>query len=296
MGPYTVQFLENIARVRRFSSHTLLAYSNDLRQFEAYLAAQYDVMHMERADSSMIRSWLAGLMEADASSATVQRKRSTLKSFYKYLLTEGLISADPTEVLNPIKSGSRLPDFVEERQLAMLWSDRLYSDNWKGRRDILMMSMFYTTGMRLSELIGLRHMDIDPERRLVRVFGKGKKVRLLPILDETFSLYNKYREAIMASASFSETDRIFLTDKSEPCYTAFVYRKVNHYLGKVTTKAKKSPHVLRHSFATHMLNAGADLNAIKELLGHASLAATQVYTHNSIEKIKHIYKQAHPKA
>jgi integrase/recombinase XerC len=296
MGSSSDQFLQYLRQERRFSPHTLTAYENDLKQFSAYLSGQYGLDNLLEADAPLIRSWFALLLSDGYSRGSINRKISSLKSFYKYQLKNGEIAANPMDRLRSVKKERKLPVFVQEDKLAELFDPQGFKQDFSGLRDLLMLELLYTTGIRLSELLNLRHGDIDPDANTIRVTGKRDKQRMIPLLEhvkQTYQLYCREKEKLFETGGSGE---VLVTDKGKKTYPAFVYRRVIFYLRQVTTRTKKSPHVLRHSFATHMLDHGADLNAIKEILGHASLAATQVYTHNTIEKIKTIYKQAHPKA
>jgi integrase/recombinase XerC len=244
----------------------------------------------------LIRSWIVSLMEAGAEPRTVNRKLTTLRSFFKYLMRMGRVKTDPLIRIQGPKSGSRLPVFVEEDKMTELLTKVDFGPDYEDKMARVIVETFYNTGMRLSELINLKITDIDFYQSSLKVLGKRSKERLIPIgreLQEQLKAYLKLREAIATEAS---GDYLFVRAKGKKVNEKFVYKMINFYLGLVTTLEKKSPHVLRHTFATHMLNNGADLNAIKELLGHANLSATQIYTHNTIEKLKNIHKQAHPKA
>ncbi len=296
MACYSEQFLDYLRQVKRYSDHTLLAYQIDIEQFMGFLSDQYGIQQVELANASMVRTWFAGLMDERIARSTFNRKRSTLRSLYKFLLAYDIIQINPMDHLAAVKKGKRLPVYIDEDKLDTLLQTEDFVTDFNGMRDLLMLEMLYGTGMRLSELIHLQHKDIDAGRKQISITGKGKKQRSLPLLDSLLDTYNKYCLEKRREYDLKASNYVFVTDKGEQLYPAFVYRRVRKYLGRVTTKTRKSPHVMRHSFATHMLNRGADLNAIKELLGHSSLSATQVYTHNTIEKIKQIYKQAHPKA
>ncbi len=296
MGAETERFLQYLAQEKRYASHTLMAYSNDLKQFSTYLKQQFDLDEMELAQTFMIRSWLAGLMAGGMARTSLNRKLSSVKSFFHYLQKKEIVPQNPTLKVSNIKKSSRLPVFVEEEKMDQLLDQVPFENDFSGLRDRLIIELLYFTGMRLSELIELKQDDFDLYNNNVKITGKRNKQRIVPLLDKvrkTFLDYTLQKEKLFGPSGASY---VFVTDKGKKLYAKFVYRRVNLYLSYVTTKTKKSPHVLRHSFATHMLNHGADLNAIKEILGHANLSATQVYTHNTIEKIKNIYKQAHPKA
>lgn len=296
MVGHSEKFLDYLRQVKRYSSHTLLAYRTDLVQFADFMNEQYGVDNFEQANASMVRTWFAGLMDEGIAKSTFNRKRSTLRSFFKFLITNDLIESNPLDHLAAVKKDKRLPVYVDEDKLDDLLNPDDFEHNFHGLRDLLMLEMLYTTGMRLSELINLRHNDIDSSRKQVSITGKGNKQRSVPLLDSLLYTYNKYCEEKNRVYGTNVSPFVFVTDKGKQLYPGFVHRRVRNFLGRVTTKTRKSPHVMRHSFATHMLNRGADLNAIKELLGHANLSATQIYTHNTIEKIKQVYKLAHPKA
>jgi len=242
----------------------------------------------------MIRSWLVHLMEEKISPRSVNRKLTTLKSFYKFLIRNGVIIQDPMRKISSPKTSKHLPLFMEKDQMDLLLDQALFEEGYPGMRNRVIVELFYVTGMRLSELVNLKEIDVDFQTDTIRVLGKRNKERLIPFSKKTKLLLKSY--LLEKSKEFGPDESLFLTDKGKKIYPKMVYLLVHHQLSKVTTLAKKSPHVLRHTFATQMLNNGAELNAVKDLLGHANLSATQVYTHNSIEKLKRIYKQAHPKA
>ncbi len=290
------KFLKYLRQVKRYSNHTLLAYSTDIDQFSSFLNEHYELEGVEHANAAMVRTWFASLMEEGISRSTFNRKRSALRSLFKYLISNDIAEVNPMDHLAAVKKDKPLPVYVDEEKFDTLLKPDDFADSFKGMRDLLMLEMLYATGMRLSELINLQHKNIDSSRKQISITGKGNKQRLVPLFDSLLVTYHKYCEAKKEEYWNHASPYVFVTDKGKQLYPGFVYRKVRFYLGRVTTKTRKSPHVIRHSFATHMLNRGADLNAIKELLGHANLSATQVYTHNTIEKIKQVYKQAHPKA
>ncbi len=296
MSHHSDFFLDYLFRVRRYAKHTLTAYRNDLEQFESYLSAVFDVSEASDADAAMIRSWLASLSREKVARATFNRKVSCLRSFFNYMENKGVVTRNPMRKIKSLKADERLPVFLEEEKMAALFTEGDFADGFSGLRDLLMLEIFYSTGIRLSELINLRHGDLDPGSGQIRISGKGNKQRIVPLLDKVVLLYQKYSNEKQKLYEAGAGHWLFVTDKGKQLYPMWVQRKVSRYMSMVSTKTRKSPHVIRHSFATHMLNRGADLNAIKELLGHANLSATQVYTHNSIEKIKRVYKQAHPRA
>jgi integrase/recombinase XerC len=245
----------------------------------------------------MIRSWIVSLMEEGISPRSINRKITTLKSFYKFLLKEGSVKENPMSRVVAPKTSHRLPSFVEQDSMDTLFNKVDFGEGYPAARDRMIIELFYATGMRLSELINLREDDVDYVKNVIKVTGKRNKQRLIPLSMNLANVLNDYIG--MKRKAFSSSNPatwLFLTNKGEKLYSRMVSRIVHQYLDQVTTISKRSPHVIRHTFATHMLNNGADLNAIKEILGHANLAATQVYTHNTIEKLKSIYKQAHPRA
>ncbi len=289
-------FLQYLQIEKRYSPHTVRSYSNDLDQFYSYLSAQGLPGDPGLVTSNDIRSWIVSMMDNNYSSVSVHRKISCLRVFYRYMRKEGVISSDPLEKVVLPKRKKRLPLFVEEDALARLLDNYDFGKDLKGIRDITIVEMLYLTGMRRSELINLRDRDADLEGGTVKVTGKRNKQRIIPMLD---SFTVRLREYIRMRNDFLGTgasEWLFVTDKGNKLYDKYVYNTVRSYLAMVTTIEKKSPHILRHTFATHMLNHGADLNSIKEFLGHANLSATQVYTHNTFEKLRKIYKQAHPRA
>ncbi len=285
------EFLEFARFEKRFSNHTLVAYSNDLNQFITYLNSTYEIKNTEEINHTIIRSWIVSLMEQKISPRSVNRKITTLKTFYKYLLRQNIATENPMlKILSP-KTSKRLPAFVEKEKMDTLLDDTVFGDDFDGQRNKLILELFYATGIRLSELINLKQANVDLYLCQIKVLGKRNKERIVPfntILKEQIQQY------ITAKANLNN-EFLFVNKEGKQLYEKFVYRIVNTYLSQITTADKKSPHVLRHTFATHMLNNGADLNAIKELLGHANLSATQVYTHNTVEKLKNIHEQAHPK-
>jgi integrase/recombinase XerC len=291
------EFLHYIEFERRYSKHTLISYTKDLEQFSEFLQETYQVEKANEIDFVFIRSWIATLMEEGKSPRTVNRKISTLKSYFRYLLKVGKIEDNPVLKITGPKVRKKLPVFIEEKSMNLLATEFASPESFEQARDRLVVELFYATGIRRAELIGLKAEDVNRDSRLIKVLGKRNKERLIPIHDSLFTLIDSYlsfKENTIAT-QFQEA-YFFLTVKGKKMYPKLVYRIVNNYLSRVSTQKKKSPHVLRHTFATHMLNHGADLNAVKELLGHANLAATQIYTHNTIEKLKNIYKLAHPKA
>ena len=289
------QFLNFIKYEKRYSGHTVTAYEKDLDQFIQFGNEMVEDFCLVGADHHLIRQWVISLMNEGMTVVSVKRKISTLRSLYKFLLREGIIKKNPTELVTMPKSGKKLPQFVQEKEMNHLLDTSFFPDDFMGMRDKAIIALFYGTGIRLSELKGIRMKDFDLRERLVKVLGKRNKERLIPYPSEISADLACYMDA--RKELFDDPDGFFfLTDKGDQAYDKLLYRIVRKYLGLVTTMEKRSPHILRHSYATHLLNRGADLNAIKELLGHASLAATQVYTHTTFEKLKKIYNQSHPRA
>jgi len=302
-------FINYIQFEKRYSIHTVIAYRTDLEQFYEFLSQQYGISEIIDVSHSMIRSWLVFLLEKQNSPRSINRKITTLKSFYKFLLKEGIINQNPIRKIITPRMSKRLPVFVEKERMEMLLDKIDFGEDFHALRDRLILEMFYATGIRLSELVNLKESDIDFHHSSIKVMGKRNKERIIPFSDKFGKLLKTYihacRDAINSvspdgvsthTVPLLSSAALFFTDSGRKMYPKMVYRIVNNYLGQVTTIDKKSPHVLRHTFATHLLNNGAELNAVKELLGHANLSATQIYTHITIEKLKKIYQQAHPKA
>ncbi len=288
-------FYQYLALERRFSPHTLAAYENDLRNFIEYATQQQCLTSAVEVRHSHIRAWAAVQMQNGMSARSVNRRLSCLHSYFRFLKRRGFIEKDPMlKVLAP-KTGKRLPVFLQERQMAALFSDIDFGSDFSGLRDRLILEVLYATGMRRGELVGLKLPDIDSSRMSFRISGKGGKERLIPFARYLQDLLNDYLKIRMETFPATAEPWLFLNNKGEKMGPGSVYYAVRKHLSQVTTAEQRSPHVLRHSFATHLSNRGADLNAIKELLGHASLAATQVYTHNSIDRLIQVYEQAHPK-
>lgn len=288
------RFLQYIRYEKRFSPHTILAYENDLKQFFQFQNKLYETDDPAAITHSMIRSWMVDLMEKEISPRSVTRKLTSLKTYYKFLLRSGSVKSNPMLKVQAPKTSKRLPVFVDENKMNLLFSDCDFGEGFESVRDRLMLEIFYATGMRLAELIGLTDDRINVYDCQIKVLGKRNKERILPFtkkLKDLIGIYLEERRKVTGDAP-----AFFITGKGKKLYPKFVYRMVTQRLGSVTTLEKRSPHILRHTFATHMLNRGADINSVKELLGHSSLSATQVYTHNTIEKLKEVYKQAHPRA
>ena len=289
-------FIRYIKFEKRFSPHTVLAYEGDLDQFFNYAKLTYETEAPDEINHSMVRSWIVSMMEQKITPRSINRKITTLKTFYKFLLRNGEITTNPMQKVQAPKVSKRLPVYVEESNMKVLFAEGDFGEGFIGLRDRLLMELFYATGMRLSELVNLKDRDFDLGNCQVKVLGKRNKERIIPFADPLKNMIKEYL-TLKENQQFTEhSERFFVEQSGVPVSPKKPYYIVNKYLKHATTISKKSPHVLRHTFATHMLNNGADLNSVKELLGHANLAATQVYTHNTIEKLKKVYKQAHPRA
>ncbi|NEU07669.1 tyrosine-type recombinase/integrase [Flavihumibacter sp. R14] len=299
---FTERFISYLQFEKRYSAHTISAYQKDLKQFSEFLGqSEITIGH---ATHMHVRSWLMSMMDSGTDSRTINRKSSTLRSFYKFLLREHLVPENPMQKIQSLKTAKRLPVVVEEKKLAA-WLDLAGAkdedggeeeQSFPGLRDLLVVEILFGTGIRLAELISLKEQDVDLYENQIKVLGKRNKERIIPINRLLCNLLKEYMQ-VKKSQNFNNNNGVLIvTNTGNNSYPQLIYRIVKSCLNHISTSDKKSPHVLRHTFATSLLNNGADLNAIKELLGHASLAATQVYTHNSVERLKTIYKQAHPKA
>jgi len=287
-------FLEYLLLEKKYSKHTITAYRNDLISFSDFCEVVYDHADISSSNYSQIRSWIVSLVDDKVSNRSINRKISSLKSFYKYSQKIKAIEVNPLATHKALKTPKKVqvPFSVKEVNLAL--SEIAIDDSFEAIRDKLIVELFYSTGMRRAELINLKVSSIDMSEKLVKVLGKRNKERLIPLLP---SIVKSLKDYIQNRSNLDvKSDHLFLTQKGNKIYETLVYRVINNYFSKVSSKLKKSPHILRHSFATHLLNEGADLNSVKELLGHSSLASTQVYTHNSLEQIKKVYKQAHPRS
>lgn len=297
MEASATQFLDYLKFEKRTSAHTVTAYEGDLEQFEQFMAENFAGVALCACEPVMVRAWMLSLVESGMTTRTVSRKVSALRAFFRYHTRMGHVAHNPMESVTSPKISKRLPQFVDETDMENLFREELFDDSFEGWRDRFIIELFYVTGMRLSELVNIRRNDLDLYNCQVRVLGKRNKERIIPFSTRVKSVAEKYLQLFEEiQPDNSNNFFIFVAQNGNKIYPKAVYRIVRRYLDMVTTIDKRSPHVLRHTFATHMLNRGADINAIKEILGHSSLAATQVYTHNSIEKLKNIYNQAHPRA
>ncbi|MEY4925693.1 MAG: hypothetical protein RI894_129 [Bacteroidota bacterium] len=290
-----VQFVAHCQATRLYATHTVTAYANDLAQFNTFFSESYSLTSVAEVRHLHVRAWVVSLLRNNIEPRSVRRKLSALKAFFKHLILRNTIAEDPTKRVAIPKVGKRLPVAAEEKSMEMLFDDVAFSPDFKGIRDKLILDILYTTGLRRSELANLTINAVDLPQQHFRIAGKGGKMRILPFgkpLSQAIAAYLTAKE----QEGFHNEPILIVTDKGKPMSPEYIYKKVHHYLSLVTTVEQRSPHVLRHSFATHLLDHGADINAIKDLLGHGSLAATQIYTHNSIERLKDVYKQAHPRS
>lgn len=289
-------FIDYLKFQKRYSQHTIISYKNDLSSFFDFILHQFGETPLPDIKPAFIRSWLAELKQHGMESKSINRKISTLKSFFKFQLREQTIKVSPmTAIISP-KVNKRLPQFVESADITTLLGSVEFPDTWAGKTDRLILELFYNTGIRQAELVGLQEADISKANNTIKVLGKGNKERIIPVNNKLLNQAFEYMAAKKTVFEVYDKNCLLVSPAGKKLYPRYVYNSVKKYLSLVTTISKKSPHVLRHSFATHLMNNGADLNAVKELLGHSSLAATQIYTHNTIEKLKDIHKKAHPKA
>jgi integrase/recombinase XerC len=294
--PYTQEFTQYLSYEKRYSAHTIRAYTDDLSQFFAFIAQEFDELEITQIKGTFVRSFLASLKDNDITPKSINRKLSTLKTYFKFLLRNQYIPVSPLTNITAPKISKRLPQYVEEKDMKTLFQYVEFTNDYTGALHKVILSLFYYTGMRLSELQELQLNQINIMGSNLKVLGKGNKERIIPIVAELKNELNSYFLQRKTLEIVVDPSHLLLSTKGKKLYAKYIYTIVKRYLGEVTTISKKSPHILRHSFATHLTNNGAELNAVKELLGHASLAATQIYTHNSIEKLKAVYKKAHPKA
>jgi len=278
-------FLDYLRKERRGSDHTVRCYKSDLNQMKKFMSECYGEMDLTAIESEWIRSWIVSLVKAGKSPRTIHRKVSVYRTFVKFARRQGLMFVNPAESVVLPKVEKRMPEVVPEHAMSKLFAEEVFDNDWMGRRDRSMMALLYETGIRMSELISLKIDDVDGARRELRVYGKGRKERILPLMPATLQSIMQHVMDLPVGG-----DELFVTDAGSSLYPSFVYRRVNHYLGEVSSLQKCSPHVLRHTFATHLLNRGAELAAVKDLLGHASLSSTQVYTQHTTAKLKEFHK------
>jgi len=287
-------FIHYLKFEKRYSSHTITAYQTDLEQFFLFLAQDYQIQSLAQITHFHIRTWLAGIREVDQTPRTINRKMSSLNSFYKFLMKAGIADKNPVQMLHAQRLPERLPVYLKEKETSNLLDEVVFDEGFKGMTDRLICELFYATGLRRNELLTLRENDVEWSLKQIRVLGKGNKERLLPVNDALLDAMRGYIEE-KRKLENQNSQYLFNLETGEPLYPMYIYRVVNQYMSLITTLKKKSPHVLRHTFATHLLNNGANIQAIKDLLGHSSLAATQVYTHTNIDRLKEIHRQNHPR-
>lgn len=291
MAPFFMhKFLEYLRTEKRYSEHTIVSYEKDLLQFVDFSGIESE-NELSEVRPTIIRGWIVDLMENDFTARSVNRKLSALRTFFKFYMKEGIVSQNPLKTVRGPRMEKRLPSFAKSEELQQHKLNELFSNDFSGVRDRLMFEFLYQTGIRSSELIGIKESDVREGQ--IKVLGKRNKERIIPINRELYKQIKNYRE--LRSDLAISTDHFFVLDNGKKLYPKFVYRKINSYLTKATDLEKRSPHVLRHTFATHMLNNGAGLEVLKDLLGHANLSATQVYTHNSFAQLNSIYSQSHPR-
>lgn len=291
----TNSFFKYLQYEKRYSNHTLVSYKNDLDQLTRFLNTHYPETSIEEANHAILRDWIISLSENGLSENSINRKLVTLRSFYKFLIKNGAVEKSPISKLTNLKTKKRLPQFVRESDMHLLLDHGIFEDSFQGLRDHITIEVLYGTGIRLSELIELKIADIDFINNSIKVLGKRNKERVIPITRALRNLIDQYVSQKNAEFSGNDNDYLIVSNKGEKSYPMMINRIVKKCL-KGSSVDKKSPHILRHTYATHLLERGADLNAVKDLLGHQSLAATQIYTHNSLGKLKKVFDQAHPKA
>ncbi len=289
-------FFKYLQYEKRYSPKTILSYQTDIHQFSKFLERSYDEKHPELATYGAVRAWIVSLVEIKLDPRSINRKIACLRSFFKFCLKQEAIEKDPMQKIRVLKTPKKLPHFVHEEDMTKLLDNVEFENSLEGWRDRLIIELFYGTGIRLSELIGLKEQNINLYERTIKVLGKRNKERVIPFSKSIVSIIGEYRKVKDREVEKKNHGLLFVNNSGEPVYPMMIYRLVRKYLDQFTSVEKRSPHVLRHSFATHLLNKGAEINAVKDLLGHTSLAATQVYTHNSMEKLKKVFDQAHPKA
>ena len=292
-------FLDFLKFEKRYSVHTITSYKNDLRDFTYFLDRTYPGTPVHTASHTFIRSWLAELKNQGLEATSINRKISSLRSLFKYLLRTGEVQSSPMAKLHGLKIGRKLPVFVKEKEVADLLENlSIHIEDWRSLNASIMIHIFYATGMRLSELVNLKTRQLDLEKKQIKVLGKGNKERIIPVSPDLVAMIREYelqKKDQFPKVAAGQEAPLLLTEKGKKLYPKYAWTIVNAHLSMATSLDKRSPHILRHSFATHLMNNGADLNAVKELLGHSSLAATQVYTHNTIGKLRDIHKKAHPR-
>lgn len=295
MNSTILAYKEYLVKEKNYSLLTVQAYVSDIESFQNYLSLNHDAIPLEEVVYSQIRSWIVLLIESNISNTSVNRKISSLKSYFKFLLKIKQIKVNPLLKHKSLKTAKKIQIPFSEKELQDVFEFNSYTNDFSGIRNQLIIELFYTTGMRRAELIHLQIGNVDLFQKTIKVIGKRNKERIIPLLDCTVKLIELYKEQRNHLQVISNNDMLILSKNGNKVSESFVYRLINEYFSAVSQKTKKSPHVLRHSFATHLLNNGADLNSVKELLGHASLSSTQIYTHSSLAALKKVYQEAHPR-
>lgn len=288
-------FIDYLIKERNYSNNTIIAYKNDLNVFKNYCLKEFNHENLNTSDYSFIRSWIVSLVESGLTNRSVNRKISVLRSYFNFLLKIGEIEKSPLKNHKPLKEEKKVQVPFSEKEIKLLLDGNFFKKDYEGTMIKTLIELFYSTGLRLSEVTNLKTSSVDLINKKIKVLGKRNKERIIPIIDPLKSQLFKFKELKREIVDETKNEFFFVDKKNLKLKNIYVYKVVNNYLNKVSTKSKRSPHMLRHSFATHLLNNGADINSVKELLGHASLAATQIYTHTSMEKIKSIYKKSHPR-
>lgn len=295
MDKNQIAFKDYLLQEKNYSIHTVTAYEKDLENFAEFVLVNYEQADLNDVNYSQIRSWIVYLMDKGLSSASVNRKISSLKSFYKFLLKSKQIEVSPLVKHKSLKTGSKIQIPFSEKEVQLVLTEGFFTDDFEGKRDKLIIDLLYATGMRRAELIELKMENVDLHVNTIKVLGKRNKERIIPILPEISSQVKLYLDERSGLEVIQEPSLFFLTKLGNKLNISLVYRLINGYFSGVSEKVKKSPHIIRHSFATHLLNNGADINSVKDLLGHATLASTQVYTHNSLAELKKVHAASHPR-
>jgi len=289
-------FISYLSLEKNYSIHTVNAYQNDIEAFESFCHEEFDLNSIDGVEYSLIRNWIVSLVESKISNRSVNRKIASLKAYYKFLQGIGQVEVNPLARHKALKTSKKIEIPFSEEEMRKVLSQIEYTDDFEGVRDKLIIELLYTTGIRRAELIHLKMADVDLASSLIKVLGKRNKERVVPLLPVTVQAFEAYFEQRGSLETIGDTAYVFLLKSGYKTYETLVYRLINSYFSMVSSKVKRSPHILRHTFATHLLNKGADLNSVRELLGHSSLASTQVYTHNSIAKLKEVHASSHPRS
>ncbi|AWX45459.1 Tyrosine recombinase XerC [Flagellimonas maritima] len=292
---HLIAFISYLELEKNYSRHTINAYETDVNTFTEFCSVQYDVRSIDNVDYNLVRNWIVSLVDKGISNRSINRKISSLRAYYKFLQKINQITETPLAKHKALKTNKKIEVPFSEKEMEEILSEIPFENNFEGKRDKLIIELLYATGIRRAELVNLKLVDLNSTSGTIKVLGKRNKERILPLLSSTDSILQEYLELRQKLEVIKDSTYLFLTKSGFKIYETLVYRTINKYFSLVSTKVKKSPHIVRHTFATHMLNRGADLNSVKELLGHSSLASTQVYTHNSIAELKKVHQRAHPR-